>query len=510
MFLNWLRRLVNPRSRKSHRKYRRMASSPDLARPLVIEGLGARILPCTTPSVWFDAPPVVYEGLPSVEADLSFHRYCADGDYQAPLFVPFSLSGTALIGKDYTGSFSSLGERAGAVFSPGAQSVLAGTIHGHPDGDFGGLGDALVVTVSPSPAYSLGPVPVSITIAIAEQPAPTINIAATSTAVEPNPQLGIPGNPGSFQVSVTCNGGIGLCGVPPSFVHYTLGGTAVYGRDYTITGYKPSAQQGTIDLSHGSTVNLIVNPIDNGVPDDNSTITVTVSPSGLAVANGSATISLLDSGSPTAQPVVDRNWLNQVYLDVLHRPVDPTGMQTWWAALYRGLSRTQVAEGILNSGEYRMDQINSWYVAYLGRQADPSGLNQYLNSYASGATDEQIQAALLGSSEFFQDNGSTNAGFLDALYSVVLKRAIDPTGSQVFGSQLASGVSRTYVAQEVLSSYEYQMDLVQGYYTTYLRRATDPFGLHAFTTQLANGARDEDVIAQLLGSDEYYLSDVTN
>ncbi len=515
MFPNWLCRLVNPRSRKPRRKYRRMVSRPDLTRPLAIEGLSERILPCSVPSVWFSVPQIVHEGLPSEEKDVTFFRFCADARY-GPLFVPFSVTGTAVYGRDYTGVFSKLGNQVGVSFPDGVQSVRGAAIFGHPDGDIGKLGDSngdtLVVTLPPGPFYDNGGLgrSVSQTITIAEQPAPVISITATSTAVEPNPQLGIPGNPGNFQVTVICYGGFGPCGAPPRFVHFTLGGSAAYGRQYTIAGYDPSTQQGTIDLSQGSTINLTVTPIDDGRPDDTSTITVTLSPSALPMGNSSATISLLDSDSPHSAPVVDRNWLNQVYLDVLHRPVDASGVQTWWTALYQGATRNQVVQAILNSPEYRENQINSWYEMYLGRQVDPSGLNLYLGSYGVGATDEQIQAALLGSPEFFTDEGSTNAGFLNALYTILLKRSIDPSGSQTYSSQLASGASRTYVAQEILSSNEYRTDLVTGYYTTYLRRGPDPSGLNVFVTQLSNGARDEDVIAQILGSDEYYLNEVTH
>ncbi len=196
-------------------------------------------------------------------------------------------------------------------------------------------------------------------------------------------------------------------------------------------------------------------------------------------------------------------FVGQIYWDLLHRPVDSSGFQTWTGALAHGATDAQVAQALLNSTEYRTNQINSWYQAYLGRSVDPSGLSQYLGSFANGATDEQIQAALLGSTEFFQDHGSTNASFLSAVYKLVLHRPVDPTGSQIFLTQLANGVSRVSVAQEILASTEYQTDLVQSFYATFLRRAADPTGLNAFVTQLANGARDEDILAQILSSGEY-------
>jgi hypothetical protein len=59
------------------------------------------------------------------------------------------------------------------------------------------------------------------------------------------------------------------------------------------------------------------------------------------------------------------------------------------------------------------------------------------------------------------------------------------------------------VADEVLSSAEFQRDLVQSDYLDFLRRAADPAGLNLWASDLQHGARDDEVLAAILGSDEY-------
>src|SRR5262249_9490379 len=53
--------------------------------------------------------------------------------------------------------------------------------------------------------------------------------------------------------------------------------------------------------------------------------------------------------------------VNSLYQTVLQRPVDPTGLATWSAALGSGQSAPQAVLGILNSPEGRANQVQSLY-----------------------------------------------------------------------------------------------------------------------------------------------------
>jgi hypothetical protein len=195
----------------------------------------------------------------------------------------------------------------------------------------------------------------------------------------------------------------------------------------------------------------------------------------------------------------------QAYLDLLHRPANDTGATAFVVALNLSLLSTEEVALTIESGvEYRTGQINAIYQTLLHRPVDAGGLNGFLSFLAGGGTYEQIQATIAGSTEFFALSGSTNDGFLNALYQDALGRAPDPAGRASFNQFLGQGGTRTQVASTIFTSPEYYTRLVGGWYVTFLRRPADPGGLGGFVTALLQGARDEDLIASLVGSDEYF------
>jgi uncharacterized protein (TIGR03118 family) len=201
----------------------------------------------------------------------------------------------------------------------------------------------------------------------------------------------------------------------------------------------------------------------------------------------------------------NERFVAQVFLDVLQRPADASGLGFWSGALSQGATRAQVVQGIENSAENRSLVVRNLYTRFLGRQADAVGLNAFTTALANGATVEQVEAALVGSPEYFQSRGhGTNNGFLDAVYQDALNRAVDSVGRTFFGQLLASGGTTTQVATLIFTSDEFRQDLVQGFYQTFLHRAADSGGLAFFVGLLRQGRRDEEVVAGIAGSDEYF------
>jgi hypothetical protein len=148
--------------------------------------------------------------------------------------------------------------------------------------------------------------------------------------------------------------------------------------------------------------------------------------------------------------------------------------------------------------------VQALYQAYLHRPADPFGLNASVMALRNGATVEQLKAVLLSSPEYFMLHGSTNPGFLEALYLDVMHRPIDPGGEAGWLQQLAMGASRQQVALAIVQSPEADTVLVQGWYVQYLHRPADQPGLSASVNALQAGFTDQQIIANLLGSPEYF------
>jgi Domain of unknown function (DUF4214) len=216
------------------------------------------------------------------------------------------------------------------------------------------------------------------------------------------------------------------------------------------------------------------------------------------------TITSQDGRTAQATTTAAVGWVAGIYLDLLHRPVDPTGLTDWNALLGQGLTRQQIVTDIEGSLEYRTDEVEAVYNQFLHRDADPFGLSAFVNALGSGLTLAQVQALILGSPEFFGNAGGTNTDFLTALYHDLLNRAPDSFGMSAFLDALNAGASRQSVAAAILGSKEYDQDLIESLYQQYLRRKADSFGLNAFTQDMQNGLTEEELIAVILGSQEYF------
>jgi hypothetical protein len=221
--------------------------------------------------------------------------------------------------------------------------------------------------------------------------------------------------------------------------------------------------------------------------------------------------------------VVTDPFVAQIYLDLLHRPVDPSGAAAFSNALAQGGTRNQVIMAIVSSPEYYRDLVTgppplppppllpdqNFYGLLLARTADPTGLSLGVQYLSGGGTDEELEAAIAGSSEYIANaapappSHPTNEDFLTALYRDLLGRAIDPSGEMAYSTFLANGGTRAQVAAAILGSDEYRVDLVQSYYQRFLNRAADPAGLKTFVGALQSGVTDEQVIAAIVGSQEY-------
>jgi hypothetical protein len=230
--------------------------------------------------------------------------------------------------------------------------------------------------------------------------------------------------------------------------------------------------------------------------------------------NGSApTVSVNNTILVTAGDHNQR-FVAQAYLDLLGRTVDPSGLQFWGGLLDAGtLSRFQVVQGIENSLEFRIVEVNRAYQQILGRQADPAGLSFFVERLTNGGTVEQLKATLASSPEFVNDAlaQDTTAGLttanqkvIDFLFQKTLGRTANTSGLNFFTTGLAQGNSLFSTALVIVSSPEAESDLVNGEFLQLLKRPADSAGLSFFTQELVGGILDETAIAQLVASDEYF------
>ena len=200
----------------------------------------------------------------------------------------------------------------------------------------------------------------------------------------------------------------------------------------------------------------------------------------------------------------NEQYVSRLYDDLLERPADPSGLQSWNALLDQGASRIQVAEGFLGSAEHQIQLIGNLYESLLERAPDASGLSGWLQFLQTGGRSDQLEALILGSPEYFSDAGASANGFLASLYHDVLGRPIDSSGLASFTNALQSGVTRTQVASAIVDSPEARGIEVNSLYVRFLDRDADSSGLQTFVNELGQGASPEAVESAILGSSEYF------
>jgi len=229
-------------------------------------------------------------------------------------------------------------------------------------------------------------------------------------------------------------------------------------------------------------------------------LTVTVESAGstarIRVATGSAA---LEPGATALQSYIER-----VYQDLFSRGVDPSGLQTWLAALQSGTPRVAVANAITYSSEYRSGLITGSYRTYLGRTPDSGGLASWLAAMSQGMTVQQMEGGFLASTEYYVKAGNTDVGWVTKLYNCVLGRTPGSVEVSHWMRQLAAGQSRYSVAMGFLLSTEHLTTVVDEYYVDLLGRHIDPSGRAAWVSLIQRGTRVEAVIGGIIASDEYY------
>jgi hypothetical protein len=196
------------------------------------------------------------------------------------------------------------------------------------------------------------------------------------------------------------------------------------------------------------------------------------------------------------------NFIEKVYQDLLQRPASTLEIASGLSAL-GSETNFQFALSIDTTNEYYQLLAGSYVQDLLGRPATLTDLS-FFTPLLSSNSDEFVQAQIAGSAEFFLKSGSSDAGFVTALFKDFLNRT--PTSSELalFVGELST-MTREQVASQILGLLDYDKDLVNSYYLQFLRRPADSTDLNFFANALNGGTlTDEQVIASLIGTDEYF------
>jgi subtilisin-like proprotein convertase family protein len=241
--------------------------------------------------------------------------------------------------------------------------------------------------------------------------------------------------------------------------------------------------------------------------------------------------------NPTPAPlsVMDTNWAQSVYNDVLLRPIDSGGLAGIqnYLTLAEQNSRASVVQGIVYSDEYRGDLLynpntggnpataTGFYPQLLGRLPAPSEVSfwvSYIKTISGGpgkpSPDEQVEINLVSSAEYMakvplDDQGlQSGKSWLTSLYTspIILNRAPDPAGFNANLNFLLNSYQPQRYADAfgLVTSDEYKAHLVTTMYQKYLRRTPGPSEVASQVAYLKAGHTDEQLIQALVSSQEYF------
>ena len=92
-------------------------------------------------------------------------------------------------------------------------------------------------------------------------------------------------------------------------------------------------------------------------------------------------------------------WVHQLYVDLLHRSPDASGI-AYWAGAARRYGRQAVVNTYWNEPETAGERVSEMYASYLGRIPDPDGL-AYWTSVDVGAGDTPTRETITSSQEYY-------------------------------------------------------------------------------------------------------------
>ncbi len=259
----------------------------------------------------------------------------------------------------------------------------------------------------------------------------------------------------------------------------------------TVEFFANGTSLGTATLSDGKATLSVV------LPTAVNSITAQYSGSSVLQSSTSTPITVA-VGTPNQQ------WLNAVYLLEVGRAPTQAELTRGVNQLAKGISRGKVVNGIANSPEANAFLIQSNFERYLGEQPTTKQVNQILREAKS--THTSVLAAIFGSQLFYEESGGSLDGFLTSLETAVLGA---PTQEFGLRFQLQKGVSRTKVANELLTSNVGKLSLVSPNFIAVLNRAPTRAEEGNFVALMSRGNFLRNIIASLLAGNEFYKNSTT-
>ncbi len=206
-------------------------------------------------------------------------------------------------------------------------------------------------------------------------------------------------------------------------------------------------------------------------------------------------------GTPTA------NFIEGAYEVYTGGAPTQVELSTWYDRLQRDGNRGALTATLSKTPQFAGSMVDELYATSLGRVPDDIGSAYWLDVVViKGTPYAELGIYFYGSAEYYQRSGSTDEGFIRALYRDLLHRDPEAAGLAYWMGELAKpSVGTTDIAAGFYASLESRRDRADWLYERVLGRPADPGGRDAAAARIA--VADDLVVAAELGtSEEFYQS----
>lgn len=244
---------------------------------------------------------------------------------------------------------------------------------------------------------------------------------------------------------------------------------------------------------------------------DPMTVTIIVQDSGSPVLSDfeTFTISAAQDNNTGPGPTMSSSdaqaFVRSLYVDLLGRGADPSGLSAHTARLLAGATREVIVQAFTHSTEYLGRMVEGIYSRYLHRRADAGGRAFWVQRMADGMSENDVATAFVNSVEYVSRH-SSNGAFVDGLYRDILGRAPDSAGMNFHLAALQRGTSRAALTRTFLTSAERIDRAITEQYGQVLGRQVDATGRQWYRTLLGASDSVVDELAESLARSDEYLA----
>ena len=237
----------------------------------------------------------------------------------------------------------------------------------------------------------------------------------------------------------------------------------------------------------------------------------------------------------SAREAAVKDFVSRMYLYVLDRAPDESGLNDWSTKLLEGQADgATLARGFICSREFKSrgyddpDYLLILYLTFFDRNPDQTGWQTWMRSLYNGMSREEVLAGFVNSAEFgnlcdeygiargtMESDGSNiyNAGVRDFVlrnYEKALGRKGETAGVEDWAHRINTGqMSALEVAQsffhsdEFLNKHTSNEEFVEILYETFLGRASESAGKADWVDRLASGTSRDEVMRGFAYSMEF-------